>query len=193
VVDVRKLKSFLSSGGQIKDSKGILLDKLPKTPGKYTLIERNGTETVMKFDGDFFRQSVHISDMATAMDTAMSRAPQVSGTYYRGVDPAKVDDVLQTYKIGSVVELETTGSYSELGSVAKKFAVEKGDLKPDIEKNVIFRVKGQSGRSIAELSMDTEGKSFRTQREILLPRGTKLKVVKVSESKGMIVVDMVEI
>lgn len=118
----------------------------------------------------------------------LKKAPKFDGEIYRGlaIDNDKIESFLESFAEGNTVEMPTKASFSKDGDQAYArifdFDADSG-ISP-----VLLRVpKSKSGVDITRIS------STPSEKEVLVPKGTKYKVASVKKEGPNIVIDLEEV
>jgi len=115
---------------------------------------------------------VEFRQMVEHFDDAIALAPKYKGTVYRGMGMFDEKQILAKYQSGSTVEYNAVASASQKAKVTHEFLMmaTEGDAFP-----VQLVIDVKSGINISRLS------SWKSQKEILLSKGSKYKVMKKPE------------
>jgi len=137
-----------------------------------------------------------VSEQSAAFEAALRRAPRIAGTLYRGLAPMSETAIARRFRVGAVVCLGSAASFSEVVTVAKRFADKKSEdhsALGDRRRKVIVRVAARRGRRIAALSKRPgRDASHAAQRETVLLKRTRLKITDIAIHDEYVLVDMRE-
>lgn len=126
------------------------------------------------------------TETTKAFHSALASAPKFEGTTYRGINVPTSSDAYKMFTTpGAEVKFDSSASTSRSAKQAASFA----------QGSIVMRIKGKSGVAMEHLS------SYKHEKEIIMPHGTKYKVVSVAKnvkveghhSATRVVVDLEEI
>lgn len=124
------------------------------------------------------------TELTKNFHAALAKAPKFEGTTYRGINVAKGTPAHALFTTpGATVSFDSSASTSR--SLDKAHGFSNG--------SIVMRIKGKSGVSMEHIS------SYSTEKEIIMPKGTKYKVVNVAKNvqvgygKTHVFVDLEEI
>lgn len=147
--------------------------------------QRTGEDQMPK--GWLMERNEKIKAISENLNSGLSHIPKFSGKVYRNVlvPQDKLDSIMSNFKVGSVIHSDTVTSTGKDKDAIKTHANKMNSMMSNPHK-INFHIKTKSGADVHSLpeSKPDEWFAFKHSKEVLIPKHTPHRVVKVSRGKS---------